>query len=113
MYTTRKDLLETFDGDAAFVEELISAFLNRSEALLGEIASGLEAGDMERSSRAAHSLKGAIGYFESDEIYQTALAIELLTAGGNRETARQLLRKLRAGLEGLSRHLIAEVLHAA
>ena len=57
-FTSRAELLSTFDGDTAFVRELVLTFIERVPVLMGEIESGLSAGDRTAVSHAAHSLKG-------------------------------------------------------
>jgi HPt (histidine-containing phosphotransfer) domain-containing protein len=78
-FTTREELLETFEGDAAFAGELVETFLTRCPILLGEIRSAIEAGDAFAASRSAHSLKGSIGYFENGDAYAAALQLERIT----------------------------------
>jgi HPt (histidine-containing phosphotransfer) domain-containing protein len=78
-FTTREELLETFEGDAAFVGELVETFLARCPVLLQEIRSALEAGDTITASRSAHSLKGSIGYFENGDACEAALQLERIT----------------------------------
>ncbi len=78
-FTTREELIETFEGDAAFVGELVETFLTRCPILLGEIRSALEAGDATAAARSAHSLRGSIGYFENGDAYEAALLLERIT----------------------------------
>ena len=78
-FTTREELLETFEGDAAFVGELVETFLRRCPILLGEIRSALGAGDAIAAARSAHSLRGSIGYFENGDAYAAALQMERIT----------------------------------
>jgi HPt (histidine-containing phosphotransfer) domain-containing protein len=78
-FTTREELLDTFEGDAAFVGELVETFLTRCPILLGEIRSALEAGNASAAARSAHSLRGSIGYFENGDAYAAALQLEQIT----------------------------------
>ena len=64
---TRLEILETFDGDAAFASEIAIAFLNHCPVVVEEIRSGIEAGEATTISRAAHLLKGTIGYFDEGD----------------------------------------------
>jgi HPt (histidine-containing phosphotransfer) domain-containing protein len=78
-YVTRAELLASFDDDAAFVKEIVDAFLCRCPLLLEQIRSSFHKGDAGAVSFAAHSLKGCIGYFAHGDVYEAAHRIELLT----------------------------------
>ncbi len=96
-YVTRAELLSTFEGDAGFVDDLVVMFLGRCPALIEEIRSAFHAGDAGAVTRAAHSLKGSIGYFEQGEAYAAAQQIE--------RTAMEELPRVPALLVALERHL--------
>lgn len=73
---SRTELLATFDDDLDFVRELVAAFTIRCPVLIQEIRDGVQAGDAGAISRAAHTLRGSIGYFDQREAYEAAAAIE-------------------------------------
>lgn len=106
-YTTRAELLSTFDGDVAFVESLVVTFADRWPVLIGEILAALEAGDAGAVSRAAHSLKGSIGYFENGELSATASRVERITAA-ELSLVPSLVAQLEQRLSDLTRYLNAE-----
>lgn len=103
-FTSRNDLLTTFDGDADFVHELVLTFLDRVPMLVKAIESGLQAGDRTAVSQAAHALKGPLGYFDQGSNQANALRLEQITAA---EMTRgpELLFKLDEGLGALTRYL--------
>ncbi|MEA2165199.1 MAG: hypothetical protein QOK37_3326 [Thermoanaerobaculia bacterium] len=79
-HISRAELLDSFDGDAAFVDEIVSIFLKRTPLLLAEMRSALAAGDAWTASRAAHTIKGSIGYFDQGAAYAAAETIERMPA---------------------------------
>jgi len=93
-YTTRAEIMATFDDDVAFVESLIVTFADRWPVLIDEIMAAFDAGDAGAVSRAAHTLKGSIGYFENGELFATASRVERITAA-----EMSLVPSLVAGLE--------------
>lgn len=105
--TTRHSLIETFDGDEKFVDELVATFLIRTPALVDEIRSALEAGDAGAASRSAHSLKGMIGYFETGEAEAAARRLEHMMPG-ELALAPALLLALEQRLDELTRTMIDE-----
>lgn len=107
-YTTRAEIMATFDDDAAFVESLVVAFTDRWPVLIGEILAGFDADDAGAVSRAAHTLKGSIGYFENGELCATASRVERITAA-DISLVPSLVAQLEQGLSHLTIHLNAEL----
>ncbi len=110
-FATRAELLATFDDDAEFVGKLVAAFLRRCPLLLDEIRSGSRAADAETVSRAAHALKGSIGYFDHGELYAAAQRIEHITAA-ELPGLPVLLLQLEGELDGLTGYLRRAILHS-
>lgn len=106
-YTTRAVLLATFDDDLQFVEELVATFLSRCPILIEEILTGFHAADAGAVSRAAHTLKGSLGYFETGEVYEAAHQLERITAAELRRVPA-LVSVLQERLAELTRYLNAE-----
>lgn len=108
VYTTPAELLATFDGDREFVQELILVFLSRCPILIDEIRTGLVSDNAGAVSRAAHSLKGSLSYFESGGIHALALKIEGTTAA-DLPGVPALLRTLEERIADLTRYLREEM----
>jgi HPt (histidine-containing phosphotransfer) domain-containing protein len=106
-YATRAELLADFDDDAEFVAEVVATFLSRCPLLLDEIRSGLRDADVDTVSRAAHSLKGSIGYFDHGQLYAAAQRIEHITAA-ELPSLPALLLQLEQQLGGLTGYLERE-----
>jgi HPt (histidine-containing phosphotransfer) domain-containing protein len=66
-FTSRADLIDMFDGDTQFVDDLAADFSRACPGMLSDIRTALDAGDAAGVSRAAHTLKGSVGYFEPGE----------------------------------------------
>ena len=107
-YTTRAAIMATFDDDVAFVENLVVAFANRWPVLIGEIMDAFDAGDAGAVSRAAHTLKGSIGYFENGELCATASRVEQITAA-EISLVPSLVAQLEQRLSHLTTYLNAEL----
>lgn len=103
-FTSRDELLSTFDGDTEFVRELVLTFLDRVPVLLGAIESGLNAGDRAAVSHAAHDLKGVLGYFDQELNLPVVLRIERI-ASANLAEGSALLQHLHEGLGTLKSYL--------
>lgn len=101
---TRAELLQTFDGDTDFVNELVAMFNARCPALLEEIRGGFHAGDILTVKRAAHSLKGSIGYFEQGSAYSAAQHLERVTEP-ELVGVPSLLKALEHEIQSLMRYL--------
>lgn len=106
-YTTRAEIMESFDGDVPFIESLVVAFADRWPILIDEILAAFEAGDAGAVSRAAHSLKGSIGYFENGALLATARRVERVTAA-EIAIVPSLVAQLERRLSDLTRYLNAE-----
>ena len=111
-FTSRTDLLNTFDGDADFVHEMVLTFIDHLPLLLRAIDSALKAGDRTGVSHAAHSLKGPLGYFDHGTNRANASRLERIT---DAEMSRgpELLSRLQEGLAVLTRYLTEQFGSAA
>ncbi len=103
-FTSRSELLEMFEGDVAFVEELTQAFLNLCPLAMKELHAGLLAGDPTAVSRTAHSLKGTLGYFDDGDGLEALHTLERVT-GSDLSQAHNVLRGLERRLGDLTRFL--------
>jgi hypothetical protein len=87
----RDKALARVEGDRQAWSEIVDCFLEHSTALPDELAAALDAGDVERAVRTAHSLKGAALAIEAGPVAGTARDIEFATRDGDLSRAGQLL----------------------
>jgi HPt (histidine-containing phosphotransfer) domain-containing protein len=79
-YVTRAEMLDSFQSDDSFLDEVVAMFLRRFPLLIEEIRAAFEARDVVAVARAAHSLADSIAYFDEGETCEAAKRIEQLTA---------------------------------
>ncbi len=72
----RTHLLENLDGDEGLLRQIIDVFLKDAPRQVAELRLALQARDANMIAKTAHSLKGAVSYFEVPEISETATALE-------------------------------------
>ena len=70
-------LLDELGGDDVLLEELIVKFLQQMESQIPEIATAISAGDMDRLSQVAHTLKGAAAMMSAERIQDAAYRLEI------------------------------------
>ena len=76
-------ILDHMDGDVALLRELVTMFLEDCPRLLGEIEAAVGRRDAEALVRAAHTLKGSVGNFDSGAAFVAALRLERLAREGD------------------------------
>jgi HPt (histidine-containing phosphotransfer) domain-containing protein len=103
-FTSHSELLEMFEGDAAFVDELTQAFLNLCPLAIKELHAGVIAGDPIAVARTAHSLKGTMGYFDDGAGMEALHRLEQMT-DADLPSAHHVLRGLELRLGELTRFL--------
>jgi HPt (histidine-containing phosphotransfer) domain-containing protein len=106
-YTPRAELIEMFDGDSEFVDSLAAQFTAQCLTALHDIHEALNAGDVAGVSRAAHALKGSVGYFDPGTGHAMVEAIERIPSA-EVERLPALVRALELRIDRLRRHLCAE-----
>lgn len=106
-YIPRAELIEMFDGDAEFVDDLAAQFTAQCLTALDEIHGALAAGDAIGVSRAAHALKGSMGYFDPGTGHAMLEAIARLPPA---ELVRlpSLIAALELRIDRLRRHMGVE-----
>ena len=72
-----KQLAESIGLDEDEFNELLSLFIETSRSDLIKLREGLQEGDHQKVSSAAHSIKGAAGNMGFTEIYETAKEVEM------------------------------------
>lgn len=90
----REKALARMAGDADLLAQLALFFLDDAPQLLGELESGLAAGDAKAVHHAAHSLKGLSSSFEAIHAMTVARNIEIQSREGNLTECRSLQESL-------------------
>jgi PAS domain S-box-containing protein len=86
--------LEADVGDASFVRELISTFLNDAPGLVGTLRTSLEQGDLEELRRAAHTLKSNGRTFGATELAALSEELEVSAQTGTLAGAADLITRV-------------------
>jgi HPt (histidine-containing phosphotransfer) domain-containing protein len=110
-YVTTADLVEAFEGDAAFVRELMLDFLDRCPIVLEQLRGEIDAGDAMAISATAHSFKGTISYFDVGEGLEATQRLERITAT-DLPRAPAMFLQLERCIGELTRYLDREAGHA-
>jgi signal transduction histidine kinase/HPt (histidine-containing phosphotransfer) domain-containing protein len=102
----RQDLLQLFDGDEGFVEQIWETLCHFLREALQQIPSLVEAQDWQGLSRLGHKIKGSSMTLQLQELSAKALALE--QAPQSSEALRQLLRAIEALLAQDWQHLTSQ-----
>jgi signal transduction histidine kinase/DNA-binding NarL/FixJ family response regulator len=87
-------VLEAMGGDEAILREVADAFVTSAPTMLQALSDSLAARDSERLRRAAHTLRGSIGYFTKEGAYPIAGDLETLARNSRLDEAHPLLHTL-------------------
>lgn len=82
--------LQSLANDEELASELLAAFKEDSPARRDSLGQALEAGDVEKVSKLAHSLKGMCGVVRAQPLVELALSMEHLSKGGDLDKVREL-----------------------
>jgi PAS domain S-box-containing protein len=93
--------LGSVGGDKALLRELIDLFLESSPGLLDELRAAAAAGDAARLKRAAHTLKGSVGYFSAPAAVVAAQRLERMGRDGDLTGADEACGQLEAEIDKL------------
>ncbi len=93
--------LSSVGGDAALLRELIGLFLDSCPGLLQEIRDAAAAGDPTRVKRAAHTIKGSVGYFSAPAAVVAAQQVERMGRDNDLTGLEEAYRTLEAEIEHL------------
>jgi signal transduction histidine kinase/CheY-like chemotaxis protein/HPt (histidine-containing phosphotransfer) domain-containing protein len=95
----RAEVMRRVGGDADILRAVARVFLDDLPNLLRRVESALAADDAAALRRAAHALKGALGYFTDGPAHSLAERLELLGRAGDVAEARPRFAALRAAVE--------------
>lgn len=88
-------------NDWNFVEEILSVFLDNSEAILLRLEAGLAAGSAEEVQHGAHKLKGSAATIGARRLEESASKLESLVVGQQSSQWPATVAELRTGLAEL------------
>jgi signal transduction histidine kinase/CheY-like chemotaxis protein len=94
----RAAALAAVEGDEELLGELVATFLDDCPRLVREIAEAIARGEAAGLSRAAHTLKGAVGYFGCPAVRDAAFRLEVMGRTGNLTGAGESFRGLEQAL---------------
>jgi HPt (histidine-containing phosphotransfer) domain-containing protein len=101
----RKSILAQFQGDEELLRELIRLFQDDTPRLVEEARTALARNDASTLHRAAHTIKGSLGYFGATPAVEAAWQLETLAATGNLKEGVALLTRLEQALSFLQPEL--------
>ena len=99
--------LERVGGDERLLREIAVLFLDECPRVMAEIRSAVGAGDTVALELAAHSLKGSVGNFGADRVFQAALRLEATGRSRDLSSARDALSDLVSAMDSLRPALVA------
>lgn len=94
-------------GGDDLLHQLVATFLEHAPGRLEGVRGGLEAGDLKRVEKAAHSLRSSLASLGASGLARLAGELEASSRGGDPEVSRALAAGLVAGFAELERHLRA------
>jgi HPt (histidine-containing phosphotransfer) domain-containing protein len=93
--------LAEFEGDRAFLTEVLKGFTHNVREQIDVIQQALDTRDAERVRREAHSIKGGAANLRADALSGIALELENIGKSGELTMGHRLLEKLEKELDGL------------
>ena|SRR3989442_15222261 len=99
--------LDRVGGDQELLEEVARLFLQTSPSLLSEIEAAVAGRDPKGLERAAHTLKGSVGNFGADAVFQAAFQLEKLGRAGQLAGVDEAYQNLQTEMERLRPALAA------
>lgn len=97
----RAEALERLGGDEGLLRELCEIFLEESPKLLRNLRQAVTEGDASSVMRAAHSLRGEVGYLGAAGASEAAQQLEDMGAQNKLAAASQTLMLLEGEIWGL------------
>jgi HPt (histidine-containing phosphotransfer) domain-containing protein len=97
----RAGVLENMDGDEDLVDAVLEIFLESAPDHLTTLRAALETSDAPAIEKAAHSLKGELGYLEVPELLQMARDLEVYGRTNDMQNAAHLFSSVEILVNGL------------
>jgi len=105
----RVTVLERLGGDEEFLCEIAGLFLVDSPRALAEIREAIDTADAEKLKRAAHALKGSVGYLNAHHAAEFAFQLEKIGASGTTIGAEGVLFELEREINDFSAVLTSSI----
>lgn len=90
--------METVMGSEALFQQIADMLIESSPHHIAKIKEAIAGNDSGALEREAHSLKGAVGNFGADDVYDAAFHLEELGKNGEMASAAEGLTKLERAL---------------
>jgi HPt (histidine-containing phosphotransfer) domain-containing protein len=94
-------IMEQIDNDTELLVEIIDLFIASYPKLVISIKNAINQNDSKSLQRSAHALKGSIGNFASDIVYNIALDLEIMGRDNDMPNAKETCIKLEREIEKL------------
>ncbi len=101
----KAEALGRLNGNENLLRKTAALFLQEYQNYLADIKEAVATGDCERLRRAAHTLKGTLGYFSARRAHETALVLEALARESRLSEAEGAYSALEAEVEHLNEAL--------
>ncbi len=95
------DLLKYVEGDVSLLQELAATFWKTCPQMVADVRKALEDKSPKSLERAAHSLKGSLGYFGTTLALPPVQKLEVMGREGTLEGAEELFAEMEKGLSAL------------
>jgi HPt (histidine-containing phosphotransfer) domain-containing protein len=89
-----EETLARFGGDYDLFAEMVEHFFLDSPVVVDAVRAGVEGNDLVAAARAAHRLKGTVGYFGASSLVATANRMEEASKDSRRDWAEAELAQL-------------------
>lgn len=100
---------QRFEDDLELKHQLMQVFLEEYPVLMEDVRKAVADSDPEALARAAHTVKGSLGYFEATEASKAAFGLEQLGRSGSMQGASEGLDKLEKEMKSV-RDAISRIL---
>jgi len=94
--------LEVVDGDKDLLKEIADLFLENLPDSMAQIREAITNSDSNALDKAAHSLKGSVGNFSTEHVFELAYRLELMGKEGRLAEAGAALSDLEKELKDLA-----------
>lgn len=102
----RKEILERLENDDRLLVKVVDMYLAQVPEQVEDIRRALAGRDGQALDRAAHKLKGSVGYFGARDATAAALRLEELGRQGDFAAAEEAMTRLDAELARLGAALV-------
>jgi HPt (histidine-containing phosphotransfer) domain-containing protein len=102
----RERLMARVDGDLDLLRKMVGPFIAEIPRSLGTLRVAIGRQDCPAVERAAHFIKGSVGNFCAQPVFEDALRLEKMARNGDLTGAEDVSDALERGLERLRRALL-------